>query len=93
MHDGHQSGRPYAELLAAPRGDRCDKPRQVGLTMLLDKGLGLSATRDLLELAAPYIDFIKKASKIGTRSPIHMSRGMTACSMMCSPPLPSDPIG
>ncbi len=35
------------------------KPRQTGCTMLLDKRLGLSETRDLLELACDYIDIIK----------------------------------
>ncbi|HHT47921.1 MAG TPA: phosphosulfolactate synthase [Firmicutes bacterium] len=38
---------------------RCGKPRQTGCTMLLDKRLGLSETRDLLELAGDYIDIIK----------------------------------
>lgn len=35
------------------------KPRKRGLTMVIDKGLGLAATDDLLELAAAHIDFIK----------------------------------
>ncbi|SDC61517.1 MULTISPECIES: phosphosulfolactate synthase [unclassified Candidatus Frackibacter] len=35
------------------------KPRDIGLTMMLDKGLGLRQTEDLLELAADYIDFHK----------------------------------
>ncbi len=35
------------------------KPRQTGCTMLLDKGMGLTETRDLLELACDYIDMIK----------------------------------
>lgn len=35
------------------------KPRQTGYTMVLDKRLGLSETRDLLELASAYIDSIK----------------------------------
>ncbi len=39
-------------------GHSC-KPRQTGCTMLLDKRLGLSETRDLLELACDYIDIIK----------------------------------
>lgn len=37
----------------------CKKPRQQGLTVVIDKGLPLSATEDFLKLAAPYIDFIK----------------------------------
>ena len=37
------------------------KPRERGLTMIIDKGLGPSATRDLLELAGPYVDLLKLA--------------------------------
>lgn len=59
MQNAEQQVRPYAGLLDAPLGGRVAKPRRSGLTMVLDKGLGLTATRDLLELAAPYIDFIK----------------------------------
>lgn len=49
----------WFDLIAAPVPGRTQKPRQSGLTMVMDKGLGLSQTRELLELAAPYIDFIK----------------------------------
>lgn len=42
-----------------PLQGRCGKPRQKGLTMLLDKGIGLRETRDLLEMCAEYIDFWK----------------------------------
>jgi phosphosulfolactate synthase (CoM biosynthesis protein A) len=35
------------------------KPREVGLTSVLDKGLGLHAMQDLVELAGPYIDVVK----------------------------------
>ncbi|MBH8606685.1 phosphosulfolactate synthase [Thermoactinomyces sp. CICC 10521] len=38
---------------------RAEKPRQTGLTMVMDKGLGLTAFRDLLELAGCHLDFIK----------------------------------
>ena len=37
---------------------RSEKPRSKGLTMVLDKGLGLYQAEDLME-AAPYIDIIK----------------------------------
>ena len=36
--------------------------RGTGLTMVIDKGLGLAGTRDLMEMAAPYMDLIKLAS-------------------------------
>lgn len=42
-----------------PLTGRNAKPRDVGLTMVLDKGLGLQATEELLDLAGEYIDFIK----------------------------------
>ena len=35
------------------------KPRETGLTSVLDKGLGLHATRDLVALAGSYIDVVK----------------------------------
>ena len=35
------------------------KPRRTGLTMALDKGMGLRATESLIEVAGPYVDVIK----------------------------------
>jgi phosphosulfolactate synthase len=46
-------------ILDFPHANRSTRPRQRGLTMVIDKGLGLTDTRDLLELAADYIDHIK----------------------------------
>lgn len=45
--------------LEFPLLDRRVKPRALGLTMVLDKGLGVNETKDLLELAGDYIDFLK----------------------------------
>ena len=42
-----------------PVPGRTVKPRKEGLTMIIDKGLGLTATEDLLDSAAESIDFIK----------------------------------
>ncbi len=42
-----------------PVPGRTVKPREQGLTMLIDKGLGVVATQDLLEMAADAIDVIK----------------------------------
>jgi len=39
--------------------NRTEKPRDVGLTMVLDKGLGYHAAQDLMEYASEYIDIIK----------------------------------
>ncbi len=38
---------------------RSKKPRQYGLTMVLDQGLGLNYTKDLLTISANYIDLWK----------------------------------
>lgn len=35
------------------------KPRNIGLTMVLDKGLGVRETEELLDIAGDYIDFLK----------------------------------
>jgi phosphosulfolactate synthase len=39
--------------------NRAEKPREVGLTMVLDKGVGYRAAQDLMEYASEYIDIIK----------------------------------
>ncbi|MCL5046953.1 MAG: phosphosulfolactate synthase [Actinobacteria bacterium] len=49
----------WREVFEFPVRGRSAKPRNTGLTMLIDKGLGLTETRDLLQLASDYIDFIK----------------------------------
>lgn len=45
--------------IASPVAERSEKPRNIGLTMVIDKGLGLSATRDLVDVASPYVDIVK----------------------------------
>ena len=49
----------WQEVLAFPLAGRQAKPRTTGLTMVLDKGLGLIEARDLFDLAGDYIDFVK----------------------------------
>jgi phosphosulfolactate synthase len=39
--------------------ERSVKPRKEGLTMVIDKGLGLAQTQDLMDTAADVIDFLK----------------------------------
>ncbi len=39
--------------------DRTVKPRNNGLTMVMDKGMGLDGARDFLSVAAPYVDIVK----------------------------------
>ena len=38
---------------------RSEKPRQKGLTMVMDKGLALRQAEDLVTAAAPYVDLLK----------------------------------
>jgi phosphosulfolactate synthase len=38
---------------------RTSKPRTNGLTMVMDKGMGLEGTRDFLSVAAQYVDIVK----------------------------------
>lgn len=49
----------FAQLIENPLGERSRKPRQMGLTMVIDKGLGRSETRGLLDIAAAHIDYWK----------------------------------
>lgn len=39
--------------------ERTQKPRQNGLTMVMDKGLGTDEVRNFLSVAAPYVDIVK----------------------------------
>lgn len=49
----------WRESFEFPLPGREAKPRNCGLTMVIDKGMGLTEVRDLLELGSDYIDFIK----------------------------------
>lgn len=51
--------RAFDGVISPPLPQRSPKPRVRGQTMVLDKGLGLTQTGDLLELAADAIDYIK----------------------------------
>ncbi len=53
------SVKAFDGVFEMPLPGRTVKPRQEGVTMIIDKGLGLAATQDLLESAADAIDFIK----------------------------------
>lgn len=48
-------------VLSLPETRRCAKPRTEGITMVIDKGLGIGETKDLLEMASEHIDFLKIA--------------------------------
>ncbi len=53
------NGSGWLEILSYPLGRRASKPRSNGLTMVIDKGLGIGETRDLLQINHEHIDFIK----------------------------------
>lgn len=46
-------------VLAPPLGSRPHTRQDQGVTMVMDKGIGLRQTYDLVDLAAPYIDYWK----------------------------------
>ena len=54
-------GKAWRRTFDFPVPGRINKPRKLGLTMVIDKGMGINQTRDLLELASDYIDSIKLA--------------------------------
>ena len=47
--------------LSDPSGARDAKPRRFGLTMVIDKGLGMHAFEDLLATAGDHVDIVKLA--------------------------------
>lgn len=49
----------WLEIINIPLGGRTKKPRNHGLTMIIDKGLGLNEAKDLFSVAGEYIDFLK----------------------------------
>lgn len=51
----------WQSVVTLPETRRLIKPRSNGITMVIDKGLGLREVRDLLEMAAGHIDFLKIA--------------------------------
>jgi len=51
----------WGDAVALPVQERIAKPRRVGRTMVIDKGIGLRELRDMLEVCAPFIDYIKLA--------------------------------
>ena len=54
-----EATRAWGGILDFPAADRAARPRARGLTMVIDKGIGLDATRDLMELAGDYVDQVK----------------------------------
>ena len=60
MSDRDRAARPaWDGVIERPVAERLQKPRERGLTMVIDKGLGLNAIDDLMQIAAPVIDVLK----------------------------------
>jgi phosphosulfolactate synthase len=49
----------WNESFVDPSAKRAMKPRKKGLTMIIDKGLGLASFLDVLQTSSAHIDFIK----------------------------------
>ena len=56
---GTEGNKAWLGVFNFPLVGRAKKPRDRGITMVIDKGLGLTETRDLMALASDYIDFLK----------------------------------
>jgi phosphosulfolactate synthase len=60
MSDKAKAARPaWDGVIEMPVRERLRKPRGGGWTMVIDKGLGLNAIDDLMQVAAPVIDVLK----------------------------------
>ncbi|UCC39111.1 MAG: phosphosulfolactate synthase [Candidatus Aminicenantes bacterium] len=46
-------------VIEMPSAGRTEKPRDAGVTMVIDKGVGLHQLEDLIQIASGYIDIIK----------------------------------
>lgn len=51
--------RAWRDVVRVPFDDRVGKPRSRGLTMVIDKGMGISAAREFLDMASQYVDIVK----------------------------------
>lgn len=49
----------WNDILKPPLPERTPKPRSTGVTMVLDKGLGLAEAKDWLAVTLDYVDLIK----------------------------------
>jgi phosphosulfolactate synthase len=55
----HTQQEVWVDSLEDPSACRLKKPRKSGLTMIMDKGLGVSCFKDFLETSSMHIDYIK----------------------------------
>jgi phosphosulfolactate synthase len=71
-----RSDRPWLGVLGldAAIDRRLQRPRQRGITMVIDTGLGQIATADILEIAAPHVDHWKFAFGTSALMPVQALR-------------------
>jgi len=55
----HTVKKAWENVITMPVGGRSHKPREKGLTMVIDKNLGLHRLSDLISIASDYIDVVK----------------------------------
>ncbi|GEO25103.1 phosphosulfolactate synthase [Alicyclobacillus acidoterrestris] len=65
---------PFSQIIGYPLGKRPGKPRDNGLTMVIDKGLGYEQLGDILEIASPYVDLVKFGFGTSCLYPRHILR-------------------
>ena len=68
----HLTVTTWDSALSDPTGTRNHKPRNAGLTMVIDKGMGIRDYEDMIACAAPYIDFIKLGFGTAALYPLHI---------------------
>lgn len=49
----------WEDVIRMPVSGRSSKPRTTGITMVIDKGIGLNQVKDLIQTSAEYIDIFK----------------------------------
>jgi phosphosulfolactate synthase len=58
-HKETKMSEPWKGVIQTPGESRTKKPRNMGITMVIDKGLGLHSLEDLIQVSGEYIDVIK----------------------------------
>lgn len=68
----------FEAILERPLPDRTTKPRKTGLTMMIDKGLGVTQAESLAEIASQWIDIAKLGFGTSSLCPQEVIRRKTA---------------
>lgn len=81
----------WSKELKDPSGTRgIQKPRHTGLTLVIDKGIGLDSFCDLLQLHAGYIDYIKLSSISAALYPPSILKKKSEAAILCQTELYTD---